>query len=113
MAITKKAKKQTCACKDKKTKTCQLVIDLKKFLSAAADLSRLRILYLTRKEYLTVTQIHETLGIPQNLASHHIAQLKKIELLNEKREGTFRYYMLNEKQMRKYSKEFAELFEIR
>ncbi len=88
-------------------------MDLKKFLSATADLSRLRILYLTRKEYLTVTQIHETLGIPQNLASHHIAQLKKIDLLIEKREGTFRFYKLNEKQMRKYSKEFAELFEMR
>ncbi len=43
---------------------------------------------------LTVTQIHEQLGIEQPAASHHLGVLKDKGLLLSKREGNNTYYSL-------------------
>ncbi len=43
---------------------------------------------------LTVTQIHELLGIEQSTASHHLGILKDRDVLSYKREGKKTYYSL-------------------
>jgi len=79
------------------------------FLKTVSDQNRLRILQVLGKKTLTVGEIYKKLNLPQNLTSHHISRLKKVELLNEKREGTFRIYSVNNKKLKEYSKLFQEL----
>jgi ArsR family transcriptional regulator, arsenate/arsenite/antimonite-responsive transcriptional repressor len=86
--------------------------ELKKFLAMVAEPNRLRILYLLKKKSMNVTEIYESLKLPQNLTSHHISRLKKADLLVERREGTFRHYGLNVKQLRKYFGMFKDYLEI-
>ncbi len=82
------------------------------FLKTIADTNRLRIICLLGKESFTVTQIYEKLKLPQNLTSHHISKLKKMELLNEKKEGTFRIYSVNLKKIREYNQLFKKVVGI-
>ena len=79
------------------------------FLKAIADKNRLKILCLLREETKCVCQIFPALGISQKLASHHLGQLKKIGLLNEKREGNFIYYSLNKDEINKYKQIFNQI----
>jgi DNA-binding transcriptional ArsR family regulator len=43
---------------------------------------------------LTVTEIHERLGIEQSTASHHLGILKNKGILSSKRDGKNTYYFL-------------------
>jgi len=79
---------------------------LQAFLRTIADGNRMKIISFLGKESFTVTEIHKKLKLPQNLASHHISKLKKMELLKEKKEGTFRFYSLNFGKMREYVRLF-------
>ena len=79
------------------------------FLRTVSDQNRLRILQVLGKKTLTVGEIYKKLGLPQNLTSHHISRLKKVDLLNEKREGTFRMYSVNTKKLKEHAKSFQEL----
>jgi ArsR family transcriptional regulator len=77
-----------------------------------ADENRLRILVLLEDGAMNVTDIHSKLGLPQNLTSHHISKLKSLELLLEKREGTFRHYSVNTKKIKEYNKMLKDLLKI-
>lgn len=83
-----------------------------KFLKLVSDDNRLRILLTLGEGTMNVTDIHSNLKLPQNLTSHHISKLKSLELLNEKREGTFRHYSVNVKKLKELNKEFRELLNI-
>lgn len=83
-----------------------------KFLKIIADENRLKILVLLEQGSMNVTEIHSKLKLPQNLTSHHISKLKSGELLLEKREGTFRNYSLNVKQLRECNKMLKDLLKI-
>jgi ArsR family transcriptional regulator, arsenate/arsenite/antimonite-responsive transcriptional repressor len=86
--------------------------DIKKtyaFLRAVADANRLKIICLLQKDSKCVCEIVPVIGISEKLASHHLKQLKNIELLNEKREGNFIRYSLNKKVIREYKKIFNQL----
>ncbi len=74
--------------------------DVENFLKVMADGNRMKIVSVLGRETLSVTQIHKKLKLPQNLTSHHISRLKKIDLLKEKKEGTFRLYSVNLAKMR-------------
>ncbi|HEX8974300.1 MAG TPA: metalloregulator ArsR/SmtB family transcription factor [Patescibacteria group bacterium] len=84
----------------------------KKFLKTVSDTNRLRILCVIGNDTLNVTEIYRKLKLPQNLTSHHISKLKAIGLLNEKREGTFRLYSVNNKKMKEYGKSMRDLLGI-
>ena len=87
-------------------------LEVNKFLKIVADENRLKILVLLEGGSLNVTDIHSKLKLPQNLTSHHISKLKGLELLLEKREGTFRNYSVNTKKLKEYHKMVKELFKI-
>ncbi len=87
-------------------------LEVNKFFKIMADENRLKILVLLENGAMNVTDIHTKLKLPQNLTSHHISKLKSVELLLEKREGTFRNYSVNVKQLKEYNKMVKELFKI-
>ena len=63
-----------------------------KLLSALADPTRLRILAALRENELSVAELKEVLGIGQSRISNHLAQLKSVGLLRDRREGQKAYY---------------------
>ncbi len=64
-------------------------------LKAIAHPTRIAIIsYLENGEKLTVTKIHELLGIEQSTASHHLGILKDKGVLKSKREGKNIFYFL-------------------
>lgn len=87
-------------------------LDVNSFLKIVADENRLRILVLLENGSMNVTDIHSKLKLPQNLTSHHISKLKSLDLLLEKREGTFRNYSVNTKKIKEFNRLFKELMKI-
>jgi DNA-binding transcriptional ArsR family regulator len=87
-------------------------LEVNNFLKIVADENRLKILLALTGGSLNVTEIHNKLNLPQNLTSHHISKLKSLELLSEKREGVFRHYSVNTKNLKRYASLFKELLKI-
>jgi DNA-binding transcriptional ArsR family regulator len=84
----------------------------KKFLKTVAEENRLKILLELKNKTMNVTELHTKLRLPQNLTSHHISKLKKLGLLSEKHEGTFRLYCVNKKKLAEFTRIFRELLGI-
>jgi DNA-binding transcriptional ArsR family regulator len=64
-------------------------------LKAMAHPIRISILFILKNgDKMTVTQIHESLGIEQSTTSHHLGILKDKGVLCSKREGKNTYYYL-------------------
>ena len=72
------------------------------FLKIIADTNRLKILVFLKNEPKCVCKIFPMLKISQKLASHHLSQLKKIDLVKQKRNGNFIHYSINKKVLKKY-----------
>lgn len=88
-------------CKTKKSKQ-----DLKRtvgFLKVIAEENRLKILCILRKQEMCVCEIWQHLGLPQNLASHHLKVLKDLGLVEHRKETTKVLYSVNQKVINKYS----------
>lgn len=77
---------------------------INEFLKIIADANRLKILGFLKDEPKCVCKIFPMLKISQKLASHHLLQLKKIGLVNQKRDGNFIFYSINKKIIKKYLK---------
>lgn len=63
-------------------------------LKSIADETRLRLIRLLSKEELNVQEICDILQLPQPRISRHLATLKQIKLLRDRRDGTRVYYSL-------------------
>jgi len=85
------------------------VVETHAFLKAIADKNRLKILCILRGGSKCVCEIFPAVGISQKLASHHLRQLKKCGLLDEKREGNFVRYSLNKKAINAQKKIFNQV----
>ncbi len=69
-------------------------------LKAIAHPMRIAILnFLDDGKKLTVTEIHELLGIEQSTTSHHLGILKDKGVLNSLRDGKNTYYFLKHDQL--------------
>jgi DNA-binding transcriptional ArsR family regulator len=69
-------------------------------LKAMAHPLRIAILQeLEKKEKMTVTEIFESLQIPQAVASHHLGILKSKGIVASKREGKNIYYFVRMQQL--------------
>jgi len=77
-------------------------IRINNFLKAVSDTNRLKILVFLQKSPKCVCEIFPHLKISQKLASHHLAQLKKLDLVKQERDGNFIIYSLNKKVISKY-----------
>jgi len=84
----------------------------KNFLKTVAEANRLKILFELKNKTMNVTELHTKLRLPQNLTSHHISKLKKVGLLSEKHDGTFRLYSVNKKKLAESTRIFKELLGI-
>jgi len=70
-------------------------------LKAIAHPMRIAIIgFLEEGESLSVTQIHEKLGIEQSTTSHHLGILKDKGVLVSRREGKKTYYSLKHESLR-------------
>ncbi len=70
--------------------------DSVQLLRALADETRLRILALLARRELCVCQIVEVLDIGQSKASRHLAHLRNVRLVSDRREGPWIHYSLAE-----------------
>lgn len=69
-------------------------------LKAIAHPMRMAIVsYLDGGAKLTVTEIHERLGIEQSTTSHHLGILKSKGVLSSKRDGKNTYYFLRHEEL--------------
>lgn len=69
-------------------------------LKAIAHPMRIAILNkLENGKRLTVTEIHESLGIEQSTASHHLGILRDKNVLISKREGKNTYYSIKHEKL--------------
>lgn len=73
----------------------QKLIELSEYLKIISDVNRLQILCLLQKGERCVCNIHEPLGLPQNLTSHHLRSLRDAGLVISRREGKWVHYRAN------------------
>ena len=84
-------------------------VDLEKvteFVKIINETNRLKILCFLREGEQCVCDIWKTLGIPQNLASHHLKVLKDFGLIDSrqnKEEGRKIIYSSNKEAIKKYA----------
>jgi len=63
-----------------------------KFVSVLLEPQRIKIIRLLRSGELCVCEIERSLGIPQNLVSHHLRVLREAGLVTARKEGQFVHY---------------------
>jgi len=66
-------------------------------LKLLAEENRLKILCMLKSGEHCVCEITKHLGLPQNLASHHLNKLKEAELITGEKIGVWIHYSLTEK----------------
>ena len=54
---------------------------------------------LKEKKNMTVTEIYVKLRLEQSVASQHLAILRRVGIVDTKRDGKFIYYMLNKSRL--------------
>jgi len=70
---------------------------LLELLKIIAEANRLRIICFLKRKERCVCEIVEALGVPHNLASHHLKLLKSAGLLTSLRQGKYIFYKINNK----------------
>jgi ArsR family transcriptional regulator len=66
--------------------------ELAKLVSVLLEPQRIKVLRLLRGGELCVCEIERSLGIPQNLVSHHLRVLREAGLVVARKEGQFVHY---------------------
>lgn len=79
------------------------------FLRAIVDPNRLKILCVLQSGEKCVCEIVTAVELSDKLVSHHLKQLKKIGILDDRREGKFIYYKLNKKAIKEYKQIFNQV----
>lgn len=67
---------------------------LQRLLQTIGDSNRLRIIHCIGKQECAVSEIVEATGLSQPLVSHHLRALKKSQILDTNRKGSFIFYRL-------------------
>jgi ArsR family transcriptional regulator, arsenate/arsenite/antimonite-responsive transcriptional repressor len=77
------------------TKRPQPAIDqLESVFKALADKTRLRILALLGNNEVCVCHLHDTLALPQPTVSRHLAYLRRVGLVDVRRDGVWMHYQV-------------------
>jgi len=82
------------------------------FLKIIADPNRLKILVFLKDKPQCVCKIFPMLKISQKLASHHLSQLRKLNLVKQERNGNFIHYSINKKVLKKYMQNLNSTIKI-
>ena len=83
--------------------------ELADYLKAISDPNRLKILNLLADGERGGCEIHQPLGLPQNLASHHLKALKETGLVVSRKEGKWVHYSLNVEKILHYTDLYASV----
>jgi ArsR family transcriptional regulator, arsenate/arsenite/antimonite-responsive transcriptional repressor len=70
------------------------VDELETVFKALADKTRLRILALLGPNEVCVCHIHDSLGLPQPTVSRHLAYLRRVGLVDVRRDGVWMHYQV-------------------
>lgn len=89
---------QCCKVGSKKQSDLNITLD---YLNVIREPNRLKILCLLKSGEKCVCDIWESLGIAQNLASHHLKTLQEAGLIISKQEGRKVIYSSNKKEIYK------------
>lgn len=84
-------------------------LNIKEYIKAISEPNRLKILRLLKDNEKCACEIHPKLNLPQNLSSHHLKILKKLNLLNTRRDGNKIIYSRNEENIKKYQSSLTNL----
>jgi ArsR family transcriptional regulator len=82
---------------------CRDLGGLAQQLKVLAEPNRLKIVCLLARGELCVCKLYEALELPQNLVSHHLAVLRRHEIVQTRKQGTWVHYRLNQKVVQKLS----------
>lgn len=84
--------------------------NLANLFKALSDETRLKILYLLSEGELCVCELIDELQMSQPAVSHHMKILKQAQLINDRREGRWIYYKIDQTQFNAYQQLLAETF---
>jgi len=79
------------------------------FLRIIAEENRLRIICMLRRGEKCVCELWQSLKLPQNLVSHHLKVLKKLDLIGSRKDGLKVIYSLKEDEIEQYLKKIIYL----
>ena len=68
--------------------------DCSDILKSLADKTRLRVVFSLLDGPLTAGKLQEILGLEQSLLSHHLYKLRRLNLVQTKKQGRVVYYSL-------------------
>ncbi len=83
-------------------------------LRTLADPTRFRIYHFLRAGEACVCEIAQSLGLAENLVSHHLAALRRVQLVRDRhdqRDARWVYYQLDQDTLRTLSNSLGELFD--
>jgi len=84
--------------------------DMQEMFRVLGESNRFKIFkLLSSSKELCVCKIYEALKLPQNLASHHLAVMKKNNMVSARKEGRWIYYSLNKKTLDKLLQFFSTI----
>lgn len=72
-------------------------------LKVIAEENRLKILCILKSGEMCACDIADNIGIPQNLASHHLKALRNKGLIESRKEGLNVIYQINKKVISKFN----------
>jgi ArsR family transcriptional regulator, arsenate/arsenite/antimonite-responsive transcriptional repressor len=80
--------------KQTSTKGRTAIDQLEAVFKALADKTRLRILALLGANEVCVCHLHDTLALPQPTVSRHLAYLRRVGLVDARRDGVWMHYQV-------------------
>jgi DNA-binding transcriptional ArsR family regulator len=96
-------------CGSDKAKKTEALAD---FLRILSDGNRIRILCLLKSGEKCVCEVWKHLKLQQNLVSHHLKILKKLNLITSRKEGLKVIYSLNRDEVAVYMNQMNDLLSI-
>lgn len=80
------------------------------FAKALADPTRQQIMELCCCEWVSVGEIANSVGVSQPTVSHHLAILRKADLVDVRTEGKHSYYTINQERLAYCCGQLIEVF---
>ncbi|MBU0667952.1 metalloregulator ArsR/SmtB family transcription factor [Patescibacteria group bacterium] len=82
------------------------------FLRIIADGNRIRILCQLKSGEKCVCEVWKNLKLPQNLVSHHLKVMRKLNLITSRKDGLKVIYSLNMEEIAKYINQMNNLLSV-
>lgn len=76
--------------------------EVSKIAKALSVPNRLEIMTLISRKEMCACHLLEHFNITQPTLSHHIKQLRDCDIINERKEGKWSYYSVNEKKLKEF-----------